>query len=112
MIPDMISKLLGGQGGTNPLMTLLPMLLGGKSLDLSSLLGSVSGNVEGVEKGNSFPPLFGAVPPGATSSSAGIMDLLGRFIPPRSNAPETQQAPPAYPYELQYNRPYMHELHK
>lgn len=114
---DFLSKMIGGQGGSNPLAALLPLLLGGKGLDFSSLLGGVgkvfpsafSEKKENSE--NTFPPLFGNQESNFSSEN-GLMNLLGNMISPKKSAPAPSPAPssapvtPEYPYELQYNRPF------
>jgi len=111
MDPDFLSNLLKGQGGQNPLTALLPLFLGGNKSNLSSLLGSFGGAAQ-QEKGESFPPLFGAPSPSSPSSDTGIFNVLSQFFSSRSNIKTETKSPDPYPYELQYNRPDIHKLHK
>ena len=106
-------------GGNNALLTLLPMLLGGKggSGDLSKILSLLTSSGDnplaalgGMKSGSTegdFPPLFGANG-GNKPDLSMLAPLLGGLgkggVPPVSTSSETPQKE-AYPYELQYNRP-------
>ena len=106
MNADLIKNLLKGQGDS-PITTLLPMLFGGKSPDLSSLLGGIVGSSPSTE--DDYPPLFGESP---SNRPLDMMGLLKGFLP-ATPPPQKESSPlPEYPYELQYNRPYMHDMHK
>jgi len=106
---DFIGNLLKGQGGSNALTTLIPLLLGSKTPDLSSLFSSSKNSVK--SDNDSFPPLFGDNA-AQNSGANGMFDLLKGLIP---NVPSRKEAPIAseqYPYELQYNRPNISDMHK
>ena len=105
---DFLTKMLGGSGekSANPLMTLLPLLLGGKGGDLSSLLGGGKSHFSmgaSRDDNTSFPPLFGSSS-GNSVGENGLMNLLGNFFPTKKESSQEKPSS-AYPYELQYNRP-------
>ena len=107
---DFITKLLGGKGN-NAMTMLLPLLLGGRSFDFSSVLGALTkqkpqGDSEA--EPNSYPPLFGMATAQTTEKQGDIMQFFGQMIPssvPKQEEKQRQE----YPYELQYNRPYSAE---
>ncbi|MBQ7713206.1 MAG: hypothetical protein IJT69_05250 [Clostridia bacterium] len=106
MDADLIKNLLKGQGGS-PIAALLPMLLGGNAPDHSSLLGGIVGTKSST--GDTYPPLFGE---STSNRPLDMMGLLKGFLP-ATPPPQKESAPqPEYPYELQYNHPYMHDMHK
>ena len=115
MNPDFLSDLLKGQGGANALTAFLPMLLGGKKPDLSSLIGSLTGATNQKDD-SAYPPLFGDSKADSLSSPSGILGLFRNLIPSadrqKSDAPKEDPVRSEYPYELQYNRPDMLNMHK
>ena len=106
MDADLINNLLKGQGGS-PIAALLPILLGGNAPDLSSLLGGIVGTKP--SSGDDYPPLFGESP---SNRPLDMMGLLKGILPSTPPPQKESVAQPEYPYELQYNRPYMHDMHK
>ena len=112
MNSDFLSGLLGGQGNNNLLATLIPLLLGGRSLDPKALLSGTDGlgNLfSGGHNGNAeeFPPLFGALDSGPKNPANSLWNMLSGIMP--QGKKETATPPPSsseYPYELQYNHPY------
>ena len=111
MEPDFISNLLKGAGGSSPLTALLPLLLGGNKPNLSSLFGSFG---ESNTKSNvdEFPPLFGRSDQTQSATDNGIFNVLNRFFSTRQDAQSNCKTTVQYPYELQYNRPDIHKMHK
>ena len=110
-----LSNLLGeiGKGKAGALGALLPLLLGGKGVDLGGLLsGALGGNnafsalaplFEKKEESGcgAYPPLFGSeeMPLNVLSSMLNSSALSGQ------NAKTDKKKGGEYPYELQYNRP-------
>ena len=106
MNTDLLSGLLGGQGNNSLLTTLLPLLIGGKSLDARSLLSSIGSS--GGKKPNSeeYPPLFGSQN-GRVNPSDSLLNMLFGMMPQGKKEVDTpSSSAPTYPYELQYNRPF------
>ena len=106
---DFIGKLLGGQTSSSPISALLPLLLGGKTPDLSSLLGSFPSRPAVAEGDRSFPPLFGEKTVENSLEKEGMMQLLGNLFPTKPTQLPAQKTVEKYPYELQYNRPYKYK---
>ena len=120
MSNDPFGSLLGGNSN-NMLLSLLPMLLGGKggNMDITTLLSLLdsSRNAKGVqgtgkgEAANDFPPLFAEE--GTTSSTsdfsalAPLLSNLTKRDRGESTVSSTRKetSSDVYPYELQYNRP-------
>ena len=113
---DLLKSLLQGNG-SNPLIgTLLPLLLGGKKggTDVSTLLsllgnGGLGGHIQGTDKGEAYPPLFGdeSRPSGSGFDLLPLLQTLSgtkREATPSSSASNVRSEE-NYPYELQYNRP-------
>ena len=128
MNADLLSGLLGGVKGNNMMLSILPLLLGGRggggdigkllsSLDpsVSSLFGALSrqGTPEG-QKEDDFPPLFGASSSPSKEGDGGLAPLLSSlFQKPAPTEPgASSQKANEYPYELQYNHPEPKENYK
>ena len=113
MNPDILSNLLGGNGNAM-LGMLIPLLLGGKGTTLpksgadgNSLLNALLGAKPSTAP---YPPLFGERFSSANASSGDLLNMLGSLMPKGKEAtPPEEPNPPAYPYELQYNRPFREE---
>ena len=103
---DFLSNLFKGQGGGGPLTALLPLILGGKTSDLSSLLGSFGMGKDAVKQNDPFPPLFSEQASKQTPSADNMIGLLKGLLPSAPTPPASSQPATEYPYELQYNRPY------
>ena len=104
------TEMLGGKGA-NPLTMLLPLLLGGKSPDLSALMKLFSqrndhGQSENSDQNADYPPLFGSGTSSIDADKGDIMQVLGKMIPQKPKESEPQKQTEEYPYELQYNRPF------
>ena len=108
---DFLSGLLKGQGGSSPLTALLPLLLGGNKPSLSSLLGAF-GRSDAPSGAEAFPPLFGSSASSNTPPDAGLFNVLNRLFASRPEAKKEEKTSAEYPYELQYNRPDIHKMHK
>ena len=105
---DFLSGMFGGQGNNGNLIgMLLPMFLGGKGLDLSSMFGNKPNDKSTSSTSDSFPPLFGSNAGSGSGDMNGLFQILGNL---GKRTEVTKKADPvkdnAYPYELQYNRPY------
>ena len=105
-----LTEMFGGKG-TNPMAMLLPLLIGGKSPDLSSLMGlfSKANNKDALQNSDQsadFPPLFGTNAPYGDRNKGDILQLLGKMLPPKTMDKQVQKDNEEYPYELQYNRPF------
>ena len=107
---DFLTKLFGGSSASDPISTLLPLLLGGKSLDLPSLLGKLtSGSTPASARGSDYPPLFGEKRSDAMGGNGGLFNLLGGMLKGVNDKPTNPQNQKEFPYELQYNHPYSYK---